>query len=64
MRLRGKEPGWSSVIALPDFGRYRDLFGETQGSLSAAGIAVWWVDEDGTVDFGCARSRCPGGAGG
>ncbi|MFT3872690.1 MAG: hypothetical protein QM714_08600 [Nocardioides sp.] len=52
MRLRGKEPGWKSVIALPDFNRYRDLFTETQGSLSAAGISVWWVDEDGTVDFG------------
>jgi Holliday junction resolvase-like predicted endonuclease len=52
MRLRGKEPDWSSVIALPDFNRYRDLFSETQGSLSAAGISVWWVDEEGAVDFG------------
>lgn len=52
MRLRGKEPGWNSVVALPDFNRYRDLFTETQGSLSAAGIVVWWVDEEGTVDFG------------
>ena len=52
MRLRGKEPDWKSVIALPDFNRYRALFGETQGSLSAAGIVVWWVDEEGTVDFG------------
>lgn len=51
MRLRGKEPEWRSVIALPDFSRYRDLFGETQGSLSAANIAVWWVDEEGTVEF-------------
>lgn len=51
MRLRGKEPEWTSVIALPDFTRYRDLFRETQGSLAAAGIAVWWVDEEGTVNF-------------
>lgn len=52
MRLRGREPEWRSVIALPDFNRYRVLFGETQGSLAAAGIDMWWVDEDGTVDFG------------
>lgn len=50
MRLRGKEPGWSSVIALPDFPRYRDLFSETAGSLGAAQIEVWWVKEDGSVD--------------
>ena len=52
MRLRGKEPGWISVIALPDFNRYRDLFTETQGPLAAAGVVVWWVDEEGTVEFG------------
>jgi Holliday junction resolvase-like predicted endonuclease len=51
MRLRGKERDWRSAIALPDFGRYRDLYSETQGSLSAAEIAVWWVDEEGTVEF-------------
>ena len=50
MRLRGKEPEWSSVIALPDFPRYRDLFSETAGSLSAAAIEVWWVKEDGSVE--------------
>jgi len=51
MRLRGKEPSWRSVIALPDFSRYRDLYSETQGSLAASQIAVWWIDEDGTVEL-------------
>lgn len=49
MRLRGKEPEWRSVIALPDFPRYRDLHAETAGSLSAAQIEVWWVDRAGRV---------------
>jgi hypothetical protein len=49
MRLRGKEPGWRSVIALPDFPRYRDLHAETAESLAAAQIEVWWVDQAGAV---------------
>lgn len=49
MRLRGKEPGWRSVIALPDFPRYRDLHSETDGPLTAAGIEVWWVDRTGAL---------------
>jgi hypothetical protein len=49
MRLRGKEPEWRSVIALPDFARYRDLHVETASSLAAAQIDVWWVQQDGTV---------------
>jgi Holliday junction resolvase-like predicted endonuclease len=49
MRLRGKEPEWRSVIALPDFQRYRDLHAETAGSLGAAQIEVWWVDQLGAV---------------
>ncbi|QSR24126.1 hypothetical protein CFH99_00615 [Nocardioides aromaticivorans] len=49
MRLRTKEPEWASVIALPDFPRYRDLHAETAGSLAAAKIEVWWIDEAGTV---------------
>ena len=40
MRLRGKEPTWRSVIALPDFPRYRDLHAETVNSLTAAQIDV------------------------
>lgn len=50
MRLRGKEPQWRSVIALPYFPRYRDLLAETAGSLSAAQIEVWWLDQAGAVD--------------
>jgi hypothetical protein len=49
MRLRSRNPTWRSVIALPDFGRYRDLYAETPGSLAAAGVEVWWVDESGGV---------------
>lgn len=49
MRLRGKEPGWRSVIALPDFPRYRDLHSETVGSLVAADIEVWWIDQRGEL---------------
>ena len=49
MRLRGKEPDWRSVIALPDFPRYRDLHAETSNSLAAAQIEVWWVHADGAV---------------
>ncbi|KAA1415350.1 hypothetical protein F0U44_21975 [Nocardioides humilatus] len=49
MRLRGKKPDWRSVIALPDFPRYRDLHAETMSSLSAAQIEVWWVDRSGSV---------------
>ncbi|MFD5826907.1 hypothetical protein [Lentzea sp. NPDC060358] len=51
MRLRGREPSWRSVIALPDFSRYRNLHAETADSLTAAQIEVWWVHQDGTVDL-------------
>lgn len=51
MRLRGKEPDWLSVMALPDFPRYRDLHAETAGSLTAAQIEIWWVQPDGTVNL-------------
>jgi Holliday junction resolvase-like predicted endonuclease len=50
MRLRGKEPTWRSVVALPNFPRYRDLHSETAGSLAAAQIEVWWVDQNGMED--------------
>jgi Holliday junction resolvase-like predicted endonuclease len=52
MKLRGKEPAWRSVIALPDFPRYRDLHRQTRGSLEAAGIQVWWINEAGALDRG------------
>lgn len=47
MRLRGKEPMWRSVIVLPDFPRYRELHAQTVGSLDAAQIEVWWIDQSG-----------------
>jgi hypothetical protein len=49
MRLRGNEPTWRSVVALPDFPRYRDLHAETAASLVAAQIEVWWVEATGAV---------------
>ena len=51
MRLRGKEPTWRSVIALPDFPRYHDLHAETAASLAAAQIEIWWVDQVGLVHW-------------
>lgn len=50
MRLRAKEPGWRSVIVLPDFPRYRDLYAETAGSLAAAQIEVWWIQQNGALE--------------
>lgn len=50
MRLRGREPDWRNVIVLPDFPRYRDLHADTSGSLTAAGIEVWWVRADGATE--------------
>lgn len=44
MRLRGKQPDIHSVIALPDFPRYRALYAETKTPLDAARITIWWVD--------------------
>lgn len=49
MRVRGKEPTWRSVIVLPDFPRYRELHSQTVGSLSAAQIEVWWIDQRGAL---------------
>ena len=49
MRLREKQPAWRSVVALPDFPRYRDLHSETAGSLATAKIEVWWIDQTGAV---------------
>lgn len=50
MQLRGKEPEWRSVIALPDFPRYRSLYAQTSGSLHAAQIEIWWVSARGTIE--------------
>lgn len=49
MRLRTRRPDVLSVIALPDFTTYRNLYEDTAWSLQACGIAVWFVSEDGTV---------------
>lgn len=49
MRLREKEPTWRSVIVLPDFPRYRELHAQTVGSLTAAQIDVWWIDQSGAL---------------
>jgi Holliday junction resolvase-like predicted endonuclease len=48
-RLRGNQPDLRSVIALPDFNRYRTLVSQTRGSLEASQIEVWWVDSDGQL---------------
>lgn len=50
MRLRIRQPDWRSVIALPDFPRYRALHAETKGSLAAAEIELWWVSQAGDVE--------------
>jgi Holliday junction resolvase-like predicted endonuclease len=50
MRLRTRHPEFLSVIALPDYPRYRTLFAETRTSLDAAGIHLWWVHNSGTVE--------------
>ena len=49
MKLRGKQPDVQSVVALPDFLRYRTLYAETKSSLDAAGISIWWVDSQQAV---------------
>jgi len=49
MRLRTKRAELRSVVALPDFSRYRDLYAETAASLEAARIEVWWVSASGGV---------------
>lgn len=49
MRLRTKRPRLRSVVALPDFPRYRQLFEETRSSLQAAQIELWWVAPDGSM---------------
>jgi len=49
MRLKPKRPDLRSVIALPDFQRYRGLYRETAASLDASQIEVWWVREGGAL---------------
>jgi len=49
MMTRTKMPEARSVIALPDFQRYRTLFRETAVQLQKCGIELWWVTMGGTV---------------
>ncbi|WP_233194058.1 hypothetical protein [Cryobacterium sp. M25] len=49
IKLRGNQPDVHSVVALPDFLRYRTLYAETKSSLDAAGISIWWVDSQQAV---------------
>lgn len=50
MRLRTRHPTYISVVALPDFQRYRTLYADTKSSLDASGIQVWWIHETGAVE--------------
>jgi len=49
MITRTKMPEARSVIALPDFPRYRTLFRDTASQLRKCEIELWWVAIDGTV---------------
>lgn len=50
MRLRTREPEWRSVMCFPDFPVYRRLHEDTASSLHAAGVEVWLISEDGSVE--------------
>jgi hypothetical protein len=52
MLTRSRRPQHRSVVALPDFPRYRELYRETMGSLHLTGVEVWWVHRSGTVEAG------------
>jgi hypothetical protein len=49
MLTRSRRPQARSIIALPDFPRYRDLFRETAGSLENCEIELWRVSKEGSV---------------
>lgn len=50
MRQKSRLPEMLSVVALPDVPRYRTLANEVAGSLAAARIGLWLIDEEGIVD--------------
>lgn len=50
MKLRVAQPSWQSVMAFPDFPRYRRLYAATAAPLAAAGIEVWLVSQDGVIE--------------
>lgn len=51
MTLRGREPDSRSAMCFPEFPVYRKLFRETAASTKAAGIEIWLVHADGTVEI-------------
>lgn len=50
MKLRVAQPSWQSVMAFPDFPRYRRLHAATAAPLAAAGIEVWLVSQGGAIE--------------
>jgi hypothetical protein len=50
LRMQTAQPDAIIAIGLPDFPRYRTLFGETRIGLERLGVAVCWVAESGTVE--------------
>ena len=50
MKLRTREPESKSVMCFPDFPTYRRLWAETASSITAAGIEVWVVRPNGSVE--------------
>jgi len=49
LRLRTRHPDYLSVIALPDFPTYRNLYADTSSSLDSCQVQVWWVTQGGDV---------------
>jgi len=49
MITRTKMPEARSVVALPEFPRYRALFRDTARQLRKCEIELWWMAVDGTV---------------
>ena len=50
VRLQSKYPDALVALGLPDFPRYRTLFGETRHGLVKLGAAVIFVSQDGPID--------------
>jgi len=50
MRDLGRHPGDLVAIGLPDWPRFRNLLAETSSSLRRLEVAVFLVDEDGSVE--------------
>ncbi|TCJ31053.1 DUF7669 domain-containing protein [Nocardioides jejuensis] len=50
MKLRVAQPSWLSVMAFPDFPKYRSLHAKTAAPLAAAGIEVWVISSEGAIE--------------